>query len=248
MLSRSSIAERIIVHSSRQFSGQKSTTTIPPNFGTNKEKIKDVLDDSMTSDERLTVDSQTPWPNRAQRPKKHVSKKNPPIEILDRDDSENTVILFPGQGTQFVGMGQKLIDQVPSTKLLFDKASSILEYDLLKLCLNGPKELLDKTEYCQPAVLVASLAAVEVLWEIDENAVKNCVASAGFSLGELTALIFSGVFSFEDGIKLVKARGKAMQEASDLEPQGMMTIFYGKDAQIGLACEAARKVCIFIIK
>ena len=78
--------------------------------------------------------------------------------------------------------------QAPSTKLLFDQASSILGYDLLKLCLNGPKEVLDKTEHCQIAVVVASLAAVEVLWEMDEDAVKNCVATAGhnsLSLGFL---------------------------------------------------------------
>ena len=99
---------------------------------------------------------------------------------------------------------------------MFDEASSILGYDLLKLCLNGPKELLDRTEHCQVAVVVSSLAAVEALWEIDENAVKNCVATAGFSVGEITSLIFSGALTFEDGIKLVNIRQIAMQQASDL--------------------------------
>lgn len=92
------------------------------------------------------------------------------------------------------------------------------------------------------AIFVSSLAAVEALWETDENAVKNCVATAGFSIGELTALVFSGMLSFDDGIRLVHARGKAMQEASELTPSGMMTVLYpGRDANLGLACEAAKK-------
>ena len=104
--------------------------------------------------------------------------------MLNRDDSSKTILLFPGQGCQYVGMGQKLITEIPSTKDLFDRASAILEYDLLNLCLNGPKETLDQTEFCQPAVVVTSLAAVEALWETDETAVKNCVATAGFSVGK----------------------------------------------------------------
>ena len=115
--------------------------------------------------------------------------------MLNRDDSSKTILLFPGQGCQYVGMGQKLITEIPSTKDLFDRASAILEYDLLNLCLNGPKETLDQTEFCQPAVVVTSLAAVEALWETDETAVKNCVATAGFSVGkkkksEMSTLMF----------------------------------------------------------
>ena len=94
------------------------------------------------------------------RPKKRVKKQTFPVPILDQDDSEKTVILFPGQGCQYVGMGQKTIDKAPATKLLFDEASSILGYDLLKLCLNGPKELLDRTEHCQIAVVIASLGNI----------------------------------------------------------------------------------------
>ena len=138
-------------------------------------------------------------------------------------------------------MGQKLITEIPSTKDLFDRASAILEYDLLNLCLNGPKETLDKTEFCQPAVVVSSLAAIEALWETEERAVKNCVATAGFSVGEITALIFAGALSFEEGLRLTQIRGKAMQTASDLQASGMMTIFYGKTADIALACQAAKK-------
>ena len=98
-------------------------------------------------------------------------------------------------------------------KILFKKVSNYY--------FKGPKETLDRTEYCQPAILVASLAAVEALWEYDEDAVKNCIATAGFSVGELTALIFSGALSFEDGLRLVQVRGQAMQEASDLESSGI---------------------------
>ena len=194
-----------------------------------KETLVKALGDANLS-ERPGSDSQVPWPQEDILQKPKPLKKNlrgghfPP---LNRNDSNKSVIIFPGQGVQHVGMGQKAIDQVPSTKHLFENASSILGYDLMKLCLEGPKSQLDRTEYCQPAVVVSSLAAVEVLWEIDGDAVKNCVATAGFSVGEITALIFSGALSFEDGLRLVDVRAKAMQEASDLESSGMMTIFFG---------------------
>ena len=94
------------------------------------------------------------------RPKKRVKKQTFPAPILDQDDSEKTIILFPGQGCQYVGMGQKTIDKAPATKLLYNEASSILGYDLLKLCLNGPKDLLDRTEHCQIAIVIASLGII----------------------------------------------------------------------------------------
>lgn len=223
-----------------RFLSDKSTTTLPPLFS--KDKIsKDKLDDSVIGDDaRLTNADQVPWPSKSLRPPRRVQKK-PPKPILDQDDSEKTILIFPGQGCQYVGMGQKAIEVAPSTRLLFDRASNLLGYDLYKMCQEGPKSTLDRTEYCQPAIMVSSLAAIEALWEMDENAVKNCVATAGFSVGELTALVFAGALTFEDGIRLVHARAKAMQMASDLTDSGMMTIFYSANAKVGLACEVARK-------
>ncbi len=110
-----------------------------------------------------------------------------------------------------------------------------------QICLDGPKELLDSTVHCQPAVVVTSLAAVEKLYRERPEAVERCKVAAGFSVGEITALIFSGAISFDDGVLLVKSRAEAMQYCSEVVPSGMMTVFFGANAKLGLACEAARR-------
>lgn len=115
---------------------------------------------------------------------------------------------------------------------MYEIASDILGYDLLDLCINGPIEKLNRTVYCQPAIFVASLAAIEKLKEIDYQSLENCVSVAGFSVGEFTALVFSGILSFEDGLKLVKGRAEAMQLASELVPGAMATILYGADSKV----------------
>ena len=156
------------------------------------------------------------------------------------DLSEKSVLLFPGQGAQFVGMGSKLLE-TPSVKELYDQASQILNYDLLKICLEGPKSVLDQTQYCQAATVVTSLAAVELLFRQSPQLVRNCMAVAGFSVGEITAAIFSGAISFGEGIQLVKVRGEAMQAASQLEESGMITVFFGADHELSFACEVAQE-------
>ena len=154
------------------------------------------------------------------------------------DLSDKSVLLFPGQGAQFVGMGAKLLD-TPSVRELYSEASQILNYDLLKLCLEGPRSVLDETQYCQAATVVTSLAAVELLYQRSPEAVENCIAVAGFSVGEVTAAIFTGALSLGEGINLVKVRGEAMQAASELEPSGMMTVFVGADNTLGFGCQVA---------
>ncbi|KAI1280488.1 putative malonyl-CoA-acyl carrier protein transacylase, mitochondrial [Halotydeus destructor] len=159
------------------------------------------------------------------------------------DPRLTSVILFPGQGAQHVGMGENVIES-PNVPELFHVAKKILGYDLLELCLNGPKSQLDRTEYCQPAMLVSSLAAVERLRATNPSAVANCVAAVGFSVGEFPALVFSGALTFEDALRLVKLRAEAMQAASELVPSGLMTIVYGADGRVKLACSAAAEWCI----
>lgn len=117
------------------------------------------------------------------------------------DAKDHSIILFPGQGSQYVGMVKDLL-KFPMVKDLFELANYILQYDLLKLCLEGPKSQLDQTKYCQPAIMVSSLAAIERLKEERPMAIENCVGTAGFSLGELTALVFAGAIEFERGLFL----------------------------------------------
>src|SRR5437868_6200750 len=114
--------------------------------------------------------------------------------------------LFPGQGAQSVGMAKTLCETLPTARQLFDQAQQILGYDLLHLCVNGPTERLNSTAISQPAIFVASLAALESLRQSEPDAESSCVATAGLSLGEYTALVFAGAMTFADGLRLVQKR------------------------------------------
>jgi [acyl-carrier-protein] S-malonyltransferase len=134
-----------------------------------------------------------------------------------------TAFLFPGQGAQYVGMGAALAGSLPAAKALFDQASEALGYDLLDLCTNGPAERLSATDVSQPAIFVASLAALESLKQSEPDAAGPVVAAAGLSLGEYTALVFAGAMSFEEGLEVVSERGRAMQHAAEATPSGMVS-------------------------
>lgn len=133
-----------------------------------------------------------------------------------------TAFLFPGQGAQYVGMGSALAKSLPAAKALFDQASEDLGYDLLDVCTNGPAERLNATDVSQPAIFVASLAALESLKQSEPDAAKDVVATAGLSLGEYTALVFAGAMSFAEGLEVVSERGRAMQAAAVATPSGMV--------------------------
>jgi [acyl-carrier-protein] S-malonyltransferase len=150
--------------------------------------------------------------------------------------------LFAGQGAQYVGMARSLCDTTPAAKKLFDEAAAVLGYDLLAICINGPKEKLDSTTIAQPAIYVASLAALESLRAQSPEVEKDCIAAAGLSLGEYTALAFAGVFSFADGLRLVKARGEAMQAAADATPSGMVSVLLLPVDKVEELCVQARAV------
>lgn len=133
-----------------------------------------------------------------------------------------------------------LVKDVPAAKDLFDEASEILGYDLLQRCVEGPKELLDSTEVSQPAIFVASMAAVEKLkQEQGQEAVDAATCAMGLSLGEYSALCFAGALSFADGVKVTKARGEAMQAASDAVDSGMVSVIGLQKDKVAELCEAA---------
>src|SRR5262245_1204692 len=134
-----------------------------------------------------------------------------------------TAFLFPGQGAQYVGMGAALAASMPAAHSLFDQASAVLGYDLLGVCRSGPVERLNATDVSQPAIFVASLAALESLRLAEPQAFDGVVATAGLSLGEYTALVFAGAMTFADGLQVVRERGRAMQAAAEKSPSGMVS-------------------------
>jgi [acyl-carrier-protein] S-malonyltransferase len=144
--------------------------------------------------------------------------------------------LFPGQGAQTVGMAAELCRRLPAAQRLFDEAAGILGYDLLRVCAEGPAEKLNSTAVSQPAIYVASLAALESLRAEQPTAEADCVATAGLSLGEYTALAFAGALTFADGLRLVQTRGQAMQAAADVTPSGMVSV-------LGLPLEKVEELC-----
>jgi [acyl-carrier-protein] S-malonyltransferase len=146
-----------------------------------------------------------------------------------------TVFMFPGQGAQAIGMGAEVAKEVPAAAELYKKASEILGYDLLAI---DDKAKLDTTAVSQPAIFVASMAAVEKLRasEGGQDTIDSANVACGLSLGEYTALAFAGAISFEDGVRITKARGEAMQAAADASSSGMVSV-------IGLDKDKTAELC-----
>jgi len=145
-----------------------------------------------------------------------------------------TALLFAGQGAQVVGMGKDLAEKYPSAKSWFERANSVLGYDLTSICFNGPEAELTKTENAQPGIFLVSWVAFQLLKE--QLPSLSFQATAGLSLGEFTALAAADALSFEDALKLVRQRGRFMQEACEATRGGMAAI-------IGLEEAPTREVC-----
>jgi [acyl-carrier-protein] S-malonyltransferase len=144
--------------------------------------------------------------------------------------------LFPGQGAQTIGMCKELNQELPSVRALFDCAGEVLGFDLRKLCFEGPAEALEATDVSQPAIFVASLAALESLKATAPEIVQACLGAAGLSLGEYTALVFAGAIDFAAGLEVVRRRGQAMQAASLARPSGMTTVLGLDEAKVDELC------------
>ena len=138
--------------------------------------------------------------------------------------------IFPGQGSQFKGMGLDLYQSSDSAKTLFDQANSILGFDITKIMFQGTDEELKQTNVTQPAIFIHSVILAKISTDFDPNMV------AGHSLGEFSALVAAGALSFEDGLRLVAKRADAMQKACEIRPSTMAAI-------LGLADNIIEEVC-----
>ena len=146
-------------------------------------------------------------------------------------------IIFSGQGAQSVGMGKDLADAFSACKALYDKADEVLGYELSKICFEGPVEELTKSNHCQPAIFVTSIACYTALKETVPG--LDVAMMAGLSLGEWSALHASGALSFEDTLRVLETRGRAMQEACEEKDGSMVSVIGLSKDQLLEICETA---------
>jgi [acyl-carrier-protein] S-malonyltransferase len=157
--------------------------------------------------------------------------------------SKKIAFLFPGQGSQSVGMGRELADAFPVAAQTFAEADAALGFPLARLCFDGPEDELRLTENTQPAILTVSVAAARVL---AERGIEPALA-AGHSLGEWSAHVVAGTFSFADAVRAVKARGRAMQQAVPPGEGAMAAVLALDAAQVAAACaEAAQETGLIV--
>jgi [acyl-carrier-protein] S-malonyltransferase len=157
--------------------------------------------------------------------------------------STKIAFLFPGQGSQAVGMGRELAERFPVAAQTFSEADEALSFPLSRLCFEGPEEDLRLTENTQPAIMTVSVAAARVL---AEHGIEPALA-AGHSLGEWSAHVIAGTLSFADAVRAVKARGRAMQQAVPAGQGAMAAVLALDAAQVAEACaEAARETGLVV--
>jgi [acyl-carrier-protein] S-malonyltransferase len=136
-----------------------------------------------------------------------------------------TAFVFPGQGSQYVGMGKDLYEQIPEARQRFDQADAVLGFSLSKICFAGPEEELKQTKNTQPAIFLHSMVAAKLFRG------EHATMAAGHSLGEYSALVYAGALTFEDGLRLVRLRGELMQQAG-IEQPGTMAAVVGLEPNV----------------
>ncbi len=150
-----------------------------------------------------------------------------------------TAVIFPGQGSQTVGMGKDVAEASPRARAVFDRANEVLGFDLAGLCFEGPAEKLEQTDIQQPAIFVASVAIWEAMLELGGSR-EQFDFTGGLSLGEYTALHVASAVEFDSALTLVHRRGRLMQEASAASPSGMVSLIGADEQSAEALCDRAR--------
>ncbi len=164
--------------------------------------------------------------------------------VLGERQDPHVAWVFPGQGSQQVGMGRDLYEAFPLVRELFDKADEALEFPLSHLCFEGPEETLRQTINAQPAILTVSVAALLAAQKESGLGDQRPAFVAGHSLGEYSALVASSVLSFEDAVRLVRERGRLMQDAGERQPGTMAAIIGLEESDVEDVCrEAGAEIC-----
>jgi [acyl-carrier-protein] S-malonyltransferase len=156
-------------------------------------------------------------------------------------------VVFPGQGSQFVGMATKLAAASPAARAVIADADEILGFALSDLMTNGPADTLEDTINAQPAILTASVAALEAIRERSGERALSPVLGAGHSLGEFSALVANGALDFPTALRLVRERGRLMKEAGDIAPGGMAAILGLDDDALAEVCREASSTGVIVI-
>jgi [acyl-carrier-protein] S-malonyltransferase len=160
-----------------------------------------------------------------------------------------TSFVFPGQGSQFVGMGRDVYISSPAARAIFDEADQVLGFSLSDICFNGPAETLNDTQYSQPAIFTVSIAYLEALREWMRETGRHIYPAymAGHSLGEYTAMVAAGSMSFANGLRLVWERGRLMKDAGERNPGGMAAVIGLTDDRLQSVVDAASSEGVVVI-
>ncbi len=151
-----------------------------------------------------------------------------------------TALIFPGQGSQAVGMGRDLVDISGRARAIFERANELLGFDLTSICFDGPVEKLEQTDIQQPAIFTTSVAIWEAFLEAG-GSLELFSRAGGLSLGEYTALHVAGAVTFDEVLRLVRRRGQLMQEAALAAPSGMISLIGANEASAQELCDRARE-------
>lgn len=160
-------------------------------------------------------------------------------EASSVNDHRSTILLCPGQGAQHVGMGKAWFDASDAARKIFDAADVALGFELSRVCFEGPEDQLHRTDVAQAAIYTTSVACCQALCEQGALDPASVIAAAGLSLGEFTALHLAGAFDFLTGLKLVRLRGQAMQDAATASPSGMVALVGADETQARAVCDEA---------